>query len=168
MRQSRLIKLMCIKRNVLGGFLIAILIFNHSCKRKEVPFQDFSHPDPAQLTKGDTITPFRFIHATTGDWKVEIRISADDLLDVSKKVASRKFTTTDPEILERIRNLKFLYGVGRIHKASSTLRIYDHVNVYEQHGIVFEKNYLALQSKRYGIIRCIDEAEFFSIMEDMY
>jgi hypothetical protein len=131
-------------------------------------FQDFTRLDPATLSKGDTIMPMRYIHSTTGDWKVEVRISADDLLDLNHKVASRKFTATDEKLLERIRRLKFLYGVGTIHKPSSTLRVYDHTQLFEQYGIVFEKDYLALQSKTFGIMTCVDEQEFYNIMKDMY
>lgn len=111
--------------------------------------------------------PFRFLHPETGDWKVEIRISGDDLHDVSHKMASRKFTGTSPEVLTRLRNLRFIYGVGRSHKPSSTLRVYDHIQLYEQHGIVFEKKFLALQSNRYGIMTCADQEEFFKILEEM-
>jgi hypothetical protein len=138
------------------------------CQRRTDVFQDFSRIDPSTLSKGDTIMPLRYIHPTTGDWKVEIRISADDLLDLNHKVASRKFTATDEKLLERIRALKFVYGVGTIHKPTSTLRVYDDTQLFEQYGIVFEKNYLALQSKAFGIMTCVDQEEFYDVMEEMY
>jgi hypothetical protein len=152
----------------LGVFAAALLFLAaFSCKQSTEPLDDYSHIDPSTLTKGDTITPFRFLHPEVADWKVEIRISGDDLHDVSHKFTSRKFTTTDPKVLNRFRKLRFIYGVGRQHKPSSTLRVFDDIHLYEQHGIVFEKNYLALQSKRYGIMRCADEKEFFDIVEKM-
>jgi hypothetical protein len=148
------------------AILLAVLA---SCRQKEEPpLEDYSHIDPATLTKGDTIKPFRFLHPAVADWKVEIRISGDDLHDVSRKITSRKFTATDEKLLNRFRKLRFLYGVGRPHKPSSTLRVFDDIHLYEQHGIVFEKKYLAFQSKRYGIMTCIDEEEFFKLLEEMY
>jgi hypothetical protein len=160
-------------RFILIPFILIFFCLNFfvSCKKApEEPedIQDFVHIDPATLKKGDTIMPFRFIHPKTGDWKVEIRISGDDLHDLSHKMTSRKFTATDVKLLDRIRHLKFIYGVGRLHKPSSTLRVYDDVKLYEQHGIVFEKNYLALQSTRYGIMICAHQEEFFQIMAEMY
>jgi hypothetical protein len=148
--------------------VIAAVIISCDSKSVAESDEDYSHIDPSTLQKGDTIMPFRFLHPGVGDWKVEIRISGDDLHDVSHKITSRKFTTKDEKILNRIRKLRFLYGIGRIHKASSTLRVYDDIHLYEQHGLVFEKKYLALQSTRYGIMTCVDEEEFFAIMEDMY
>jgi hypothetical protein len=138
-----------------------------SCTKPAEVTDDYTHIDPATLKKGDTIMPFRFLHPETGDWKVEVRISGDDLHDVSHKMTSRKFTATTPEVLTRIRNLRFVFGVGRKHKPTSTLRVYDDVHLYEQHGVVFEKKYLALQSTRYGIMTCADEEEFFSILDEM-
>lgn len=148
-------------------FLIVLLAGACGQKPQDDP-ETYSHIDPTTLSKGDTIQPFRYLHPETADWKVEVRISGDDLHDLSHKMTSRKFTATERRLLERIRRLKFLYGVGRLHKPSSTLRVYDHINLYEQHGIVFEKNYLALQSQRYGIMTCADQEEFFDILEDMY
>ncbi len=149
--------------------IVAILILSCSGKKSEdLPdLSDYTHVDPATLKKGDTIMPFRFIRPETGDWKVEIRISGDDLHDVSHKMTSRKFTGTTPEVLERIRKLKFIYGQGRVNKPTSTLRVFDHLRLYEQHGIVFEKKYLALQSARYGIMMCADMEEFFAVLKEM-
>jgi hypothetical protein len=146
----------------------AILLYASACNKPVEVADDYTHIDPATLKKGDTIMPFRFLHPEVGDWKVEVRISGDDLHDVSHKITSRKFTATEPRLLLRFRKLRFIYGQGRTHKPSSTLRVYDDVHLYEQHGIVFEKNYLAFQSKRYGIMTCIDEEEFFNLLEDMY
>jgi hypothetical protein len=145
-----------------------ILLYAAACNKPvEVP-DDYTHIDPATLKKGDTVLPFRFLHPEVGDWKVEVRISGDDLHDVSHKITTRKFTATEPKLLLRFRQLRFIYGKGRTHKPSSTLRVYDDVHLYEQHGIVFEKKYLAFQSTRYGIMTCIDEEEFFKLLEDMY
>jgi hypothetical protein len=153
---------------LIASFTVMLMAGVFSCSKPvQEDLSQYTHIDPATLKKGDTITPFQFLHPETGDWKVEIRISGDDLHDVSHKMTSRKFTGTTPEVLTRIRNLRFIYGVGRIHKPSSTLRVYDHVTLYEQHGIVFEKKYLALQSSRYGIMTCADEGEFFKILEEM-
>lgn len=154
--------------SLIASFSVALAACLLSCSKPAVQdLSDYSHMDPATLKKGDTITPFRFLHPETGDWKVEVRISGDDLHDVSHKMTSRKFTGTSPEVLTRIRGLRFVYGVGRIHKPSSTLRVYDHISLYEQHGIIFEKKYLALQSSRYGIMTCVDEEEFFKILKQM-
>jgi hypothetical protein len=148
--------------------IIAALLFSNGCRKRQELVEDYSHPDPKTLSKGDTIMPFRFINPKQGDWKVEVRISGEDLHDVSHEITSRKFTTKDPKVLNRIRKLRFVYGVGRIHKPTSTFRVYDDITLYEQHGIVFEKKYLALQSKAYGIMTCADQEEFFHILTEMY
>jgi len=150
-------------------FLLSVLVFFvTSCKNTSPPPEDYTHIDPSMLSKGDTIRPFRFLHPETADWKIEVRISGDDLHDVTHKLTSRKFSATDPKLLNRFRELRFLYGIGRLHKPSSTIRVYDDIKLYEQHGIVFEKKYLALQSQRYGIMTCVDQEEFFSLLEEMY
>jgi hypothetical protein len=138
-----------------------------SCRKKVNQLNDTEFIDPATLSKGDTITPFRYLEPGVADWKVEVRISGDDLHDVSHKLTSRKFWTTDEEVLNRVRDLRFVYGIGRIHKPSSTLRVYDGVHLHEQHGIVFEKNYLGFQSSRYGVMTCADQEEFFRILDEM-
>jgi hypothetical protein len=148
--------------------VLAIVVLTVSSCKKAPPPEDYTHLDPSLLSKGDTIMPFRFLHPETADWKIEVRISGEDLHDVSHKLPSRKFSATDPKLLNRFRKLRFLYGIGRLHKPSSTLRVYDDINLYEQHGIVFEKKYLALQSQRYGIMTCVDQEEFFSLLEEMY
>jgi hypothetical protein len=148
--------------------LSILLVLCASCKKATPPLEDYTHIDPSTLSKGDTIMPFRFLHPETADWKIEVRISGDDLHDVSHKLSSRKFSATDPKLLNRFRKLRFLYGIGRLHKPSSTMRVYDDIRLYEQHGIVFEKKYLALQSQRYGIMTCVDQEEFFRLLEQMY
>ena len=150
-----------------ASFFVLLVLGAMSCSKPVQVLDDYQHIDPATLQKGDTILPFRFLHPETGDWKVEVRISGDDLHDVSHKMTSRRFSTTKPEVLERIRHLRFVFGVGRPHKPTSTLRVYDHIELFEQHGIVFEKKYLALQSTRYGIMTCADEEEFFNILKEM-
>jgi hypothetical protein len=148
--------------------LLSLSIALSACDRSKPILEDYTHIDPATLKKGDTITPFQYLHPEVADWKVEVRISGDDLHDVSHKITSRKFSATKPALLNRFRKLRFIYGVGRVHKPSSTLRVYDDIHLYEQHGIVFEKKYLALQSQRYGIMTCVDEEEFFTLLEEMF
>jgi hypothetical protein len=147
--------------------LVAISVCALSCRKKVAELDEKAHLDPTTLSKGDTITPFRYLDPDVADWKVEVRISGDDLHDVSHKLTSRKFSTTDTEVLNRVRNLRFIFGVGRPHKPSSTLRVFDGVHLYEQHGIVFEKNYLDFQSSRYGVMKCADQEEFFRILDEM-
>lgn len=147
--------------------MVGVVSIWGACKKPQEILDDYSKVDYKTFVKGDTVMPFRYLHPEMGDWKVEIRISGDDLHDLSHKMTSRKFTATDAEILNRIRRLKFLYGVGRPHKASSTLRVYDHITLQEQHGIIFEKNYLAIESSAYGIMACVDEEEFFAILAEM-
>lgn len=55
-----------------------------------------------------------------------------------------------------------------MQRPTSTLRVYNDIKLYEQYGIVFEKKYMALQSKEFGIMMCADQNEFFDILEEMY
>lgn len=150
-------------------FLGVIVSLAAACGKESAPSTEaYTHYDPTTLHRGDTITPFRYIHPTIGDWKVEVRISSEDLFDISKRIASRKFTASSPELLERFRKLRFIYGVGTMQRPTSTLRVYNDIKLYEQYGIVFEKKYMALQSKEFGIMMCADQNEFFDILEEMY
>jgi hypothetical protein len=146
-------------------FLFALM----ACNNAPLIQEDNSIIDPASLSKGDTIKLFRFINPDEHDWKIEIRISGDDLHDIaSKKMTSRKFSTTDEKVLERVRQWKFIYGIRPLHKATSTLRVYRNGELYDKYGLILEKKWTGLQSQKYGLVQAADMEEIFSTIEEMY
>lgn len=124
--------------------------------------------DPATLVKGDTIQPLAYINPDEHDWKVEIRISGEDLHDVShKRMKLRQFWTSEEKILKEIREWKFIYGGEAVHKASSTLRVYRNNELIEKYGIILEKRTSGMQSIKLGFLRPVDPEEMFRTMEEM-
>jgi hypothetical protein len=142
-----------------------------ACTRKESVSHEGNSPihiDETKLKKGEIIQPFAYIDPKDHDWKVEIRISGEDLLDVShKKMTSRKFWTSKKEILNKVRGWKFVYGRPATYKASSTLRVYRDNQMIDKHGIVLEKNTLGFQSVKYGMLEPVDKDEMFNTIEEM-
>lgn len=151
-------------RAALTVFLVFLL---SSCGPKEK--ETWPEPvDPAKLLKGDTIAPFAFIHPENYDWKIEVRVSGDDLYDVAhKRLKIRYFWTTEEEVLEKIRKLRFVYGKPATHKASSTMRIFQNGKLIEKYGLILEKNAIGLQSQKLGFIEVTEPEHLFETLEHM-
>lgn len=123
--------------------------------------------DPASLVKGDTIHPFAFIDTKNHDWHVVVRISGEDLVDVSHKLKTRMFSTTNTELIKKIRKWKFIYHRHGVTRASSTLRVFKDDELVETYGIVLEKEWVGLQSKELGLIKSVHKDELLEIIREM-
>jgi hypothetical protein len=149
--------------------LIASLL--PGCTRKESVSHEGNSPlfiDETTLKKGDIIQPFAYINPGDHEWKVEIRISGEDQLDLGvRKMTSRKFWTTKNDVLEKIRQWKFVYGRSSSHPAHSTLRVYRDNQLVEKHGIIIEKHTMGFQSVKYGMLEPVDWEEMFKLIEHM-
>lgn len=163
-----------VKPNYLLRTLITALItvFLSTCGRKESQSHEQNSPmhiDETKLKDGDVIKPFAYINPDEHDWKVEIRISGEDLLDidVSRKMTSRKFSTTKKEVLSQISNWEFVYGRKSSYRPTSTLRVYRDNQMIEKHGIVIEHNHLGFQSVKYGMLMPVDENAMFQTIDEM-
>ena len=146
--------------------LVLLFGFCIACTKKKA-VEDYTMIDPSTLTKGDTITPFRYINPKDHDWRVVIRVSGEDLVDVSHKLTTRMFSTTDPDVLERIRKWRFIYKRDGVMDASSTVRIFKNDELEETYGIVLEKKWVGLQSKKLGLIQSVNHDELLEIIREM-
>ena len=148
-----------------------VLALITACQREESVSHKGNSPlhiDETTLKKGDIIQPFSYINPDDHDWKVEIRISGEDLHDIAhKRMRSRRFWTSEAEVLNKIREWKFKYGKGITHNATSTLRIYRDNVLIEKHGIVMEKKTFGFQSSKYGNLQPLDDEEMFRTIEEM-
>lgn len=150
--------------------LASILVFG--CSREKSVSHEGNSPlyiDETKLKAGDVIRPFSYINPDEHDWKVEIRISGEDLLDLGRrKMKSRKFWTTDEELLERIKMWQFTFGQKGIHKATSTIRVYRDNQLIDKHGLVLEKHAtLGFQSTKYGLLEPVDQEDLFELINEM-
>jgi hypothetical protein len=133
----------------------------------KTPVEDYSPLDPATLKVGDTVTPFRYINPATHDWRVVVRVSGEDLVDVSHKLHTRMFSTTDEEVLEKLRKWKFTYKKSGVVNASSTVRVFKNDELEETYGIVLEKKWMGLQSKKFGLLVSVRHDEMLDILKEM-
>jgi hypothetical protein len=150
--------------------LLASIIW--TCSRDQSVSHDANSPlhiDETKLKSGDVIRPFAYIDPEKHDWKVEIRISGEDLLDIdaSRKMTSRKFSTTKTEVLGKIAGWEFVYGKKSTHRPTSTLRVYRDNQLVEKHGIVIERHHLGFQSVKYGMLSPVDENAMFQTIDQM-
>jgi hypothetical protein len=155
---------------LLALYLPAIIVLScvQACGSRENTMLERAPLEAKTLAAGDTIAPFAYIDAADDDWKVEIRISGEDLHDVShKRMKTRKFWSSDREVLAKVRSWKFIYGRGAIHKASSTLRVYNDTKLIEKYGIILEKKVVGLQSTELGFLTPVDPESLFSTLEEM-
>ncbi len=151
------------------GLLAAVL---WACSREESQSHEQNSPmhiDETKLKAGDVIKPFAYINPDEHDWKVEIRISGEDLLDidVTRKMTSRKFSTTKKDVLTKISNWEFVYGRKSSYRPTSTLRVYRDNQMIEKHGIIIERNHLGFQSVKYGMLMPVDENAMFQTIDEM-
>lgn len=143
-----------------------------ACSREQSESHERNSPmhiDETKLKDGDVVKPFAYIDPDEHEWKVEIRISGEDLLDidVSRKMTSRKFSTTSKDVLTKISNWEFVYGRKNTHRPTSTLRIYRDNQMVEKHGIVIERHHLGFQSLKYGTLMPVDENAMFHTIDEM-
>jgi hypothetical protein len=147
------------------------MAFFSGCTRQESVSHEGNSPmfiDETKLKKGDIIQPFAYIDPSEHDWKVEIRISGEDLLDIGhKRMTSRKFWTTQKDVLLKVREWKFKYGRSISHTAHSTLRVYRDNQLIDKHGIVIEKHTMGFQSVKFGMLEPVDSEDMFRLIEDM-
>jgi hypothetical protein len=129
--------------------------------------ENYSPLDPAMLQIGDTVTPFRYINPITHDWRVVVRVSGEDLVDVSHKLHTRMFSTTDENVLKRLRNWKFVYKRTGVVNASSTVRVFKNDELEETYGIVLEKKWMGLQSKKFGLLVSVRHDELLELLKEM-
>lgn len=152
-------------------WLVPLIIFAGCDRNKSISHQGNSplFIDETKLKPGDVIQPFAYIDPDEHDWKVEIRISGEDLLDLAKrKMHSRKFSTTDPKLLNRIKNWEFVFGKKSTHRPSSTFRVYRDNQLIDKHGLVLEKNAsLGYQSTKYGLLEPVDPDDMFELINEM-
>lgn len=154
------------------GFVLILVLAIFGCSRKQSESHEGNSPlhiDETQLKKGDVFRPFAYIKPREHEWKVEIRISGEDLLDidVSRQMTSRRFWTTDASVLHEIAAWEFVYGRKATHNASSTLRIYRDNQLVEKHGIVIERHTLGFQSVKYGLLIPKSDELLFRAIEHM-
>jgi hypothetical protein len=151
--------------------LLSFLILTGCHHKKSISHEGNSplHIDETKLKPGDVIKPFEYLNAGEHDWKVEIRISGDDLLDLSKrKMSSRKFWTSDELLLERIKNWQFVFGKKGKYKPTSTFRIYRDNQLIDKHGLVIEKHFMmGYQSTKYGLLEPKDQDDMFDLINEM-
>lgn len=129
--------------------------------------EDYSPLDPATLHIGDTVKPFRYINPATHDWRVVIRVSGEDLVDVSHKLHTRMFSTTDEIVLNKFRDWKFVYKKSGVVNASSTVRVFKNDDLEETYGIVLEKKRMGLQSKKFGLLISVRHDELLDLLKEM-
>lgn len=146
--------------------VLLMVVFCTACTEQKA-VEDYTMIDPSSLTKGDTITPFRYINPKDHDWRVVIRVSGEDLVDVSHKLTTRMFSTTDRDVLERIRKWKFIYKRDGVMNASSTIRVFKNDELEETYGIILEKKWVGLQSKKLGLIQSVNHDELLEIIREM-
>lgn len=152
-------------------WLIPILLIP-GCTRQQSISDQGNSPlfiDETKLKSGDVIKPFAYIDPDKHDWRVEIRISGEDLLDLGKrKMHSRKFSTDETELLNRIREWEFTFGKKSKQRASSTFRVYRDNQLVDKHGLVLEKNAsLGYQSTKYGLLEPVDQDDMFELINEM-
>ncbi len=154
-------------------FVLAVLVLQLiGCSREQSVSHEKNSPlhiDETKLKKGDVIRPFAYIDPSEHEWKVEIRISGEDLLDIDagRKMTSRRFWTTDSDVLREVSAWEFVYGRKITHNASSTLRIYRDNQLVEKHGIVIERHTLAFQSVKYGMLMPVNDELLFRAIDHM-
>jgi hypothetical protein len=132
-----------------------------SPKSKNISSQPDSiiESDTTDYHIGDTIYPFQRYDFGKGDWKAEILVSKDDDMQMPKGVSSKKkLMTSNIEVLKRIKDWKFKYTGGDIATISSTLRIVAENREIISFAIIIEKDYVGLQSTKYGWITSIDNS----------
>ena len=150
--------------------LASILFFG--CNREKSVSHEGNSPlyiDETKLKAGDIIKPFSYINPEEHDWKVEIRVSGEDLLDLGRrKMKSRKFWTSDEILLQRIRLWEFKFGKKSVQRATSTIRVYRDNQLIDKHGLVLEKQAsLGFQSTKYGLLEPVDQEDLFELINEM-
>ncbi len=160
------------KRYIKIGTIFFLVGVAWGCSRQRSESHEGNSPlhiDETKLKAGDVIKPFSYINPDEHDWKVEIRISGEDLLDINpaRKMTSRKFSTSRKEVLTKISNWEFEYGRKSSYRPTSTIRIYRDNQMIEKHGIVIERNFFGFQSVKYGMLIPIDENAMFRTIEEM-
>jgi hypothetical protein len=152
-------------------WLIPILLIPGCNRQKSISDQGNSplFIDETKLKPGEVIKPFAYIDPDKHDWRVEIRVSGEDLLDLGKrKMHSRKFSTDEPELLSRIREWEFKFGKKSTQRATSTFRVYRDNQLVDKHGLVLEKNAsLGYQSTKYGLLEPINQEDMFELINEM-
>lgn len=153
-------------------FVLVLVLVIFGCSREQSASHEGNSPlhiDETKLKKGDVIRPFAYIKPREHDWKVEIRISGEDLLsiDPGRKMASRRFWTSEEDVLNEIAAWEFVYGRKATHNASSTIRVYRDNQLVEKHGIVIERHTLAFQSVKYGMLMPNNDELLFRAIEHM-
>ena len=161
---------MCLKARlalVFGALVFSMVVFS-SCREKRVVVVDNFEPiDMTKLSIGDTVMPFRFINPAEHDWRIVVRVSGEDLVDLSHKLTTRMFSTTDEEELNRFRNWKFIYRKVGVTDASSTIRVFKNEKLEETYGIVLEKKWIGIQSKKLGLLQSVRHEELLDLLKDM-
>jgi hypothetical protein len=77
------------------------------------------------------------------------------------------FSTTDEEVLEKLRKWKFTYKKSGVVNASSTVRVFKNDELEETYGIVLEKKWMGLQSKKFGLLVSVRHDEMLDILKEM-
>lgn len=155
-----------LKIAVVTSIIVFVFVFS-SCQQPETVVEDYSPIDIAALKVGDTIMPFRYINPKDHDWRVVVRVSGEDLVDVSHKLTTRMFSTTDTKVLQRIRKWKFVYRKQGVVDASSTIRVFKNDELEDTYGIVLEKRWLRIQSKKIGVLESVRHDELLDILKEM-
>src|SRR5690606_20060102 len=152
--------------NVIIMLVLSVVI--NSCNKTETRDErELLDHDMRNLSIGDTIAPFRYVNSSNDDWRVVIRISGEDLFDVSHHLNTRMFYSTEDKVLERIRQWKFIYRRGGVRDASSTLRVFKDDKLEQTYGLIIEKNLVGIQSKEAGLLEAVNSLELLEIIKLM-
>jgi len=122
--------------------------------------------DSAEYKVGDTVAPLRNYDFTKGSWEAEIVISKDDNMDLSDEVPRASvLRTSNVELLELIKNWKFVYTEGDIATVVNKFKLIKDDTVMASFGIILDKNTVGLQSQQYGWMPTVDSNYIFKIIK---
>ena len=122
--------------------------------------------DSTSYKPGDTVLPFKDYLFSEGNWKAEIKISSDDVMDLSEVVPKRStMTCIDVNVLEKIKKWKFVYTEGDIATVLNTVNLFKNDSLFVSYQIVLDKKEVGLQSRQYGWMPAVDSNQILDCIK---
>jgi hypothetical protein len=153
--------------------LIFFLFLLLGCKENHKPastdrgeIADVPNLNSTNYKSGDTVLPFKDCLLSDGNWKAEIKISSDDMMDLSDGIPKRsKMISTDLDVLEKIKNWRFIYTEGDMATVLNTINLFRNDSLILSYQIVLDKQEVGLQSRQYGWMPAVDSNQILDCIK---